>query len=391
MVLEKPIKFYFLTILSCLLCFVQAFAQSVKKTSVVKKEEQYLHKVNIQDHIERTNIYSYSKKRVKFKTKYFSSKIKKYDVFLVLNDEQNSILAEIVVVKLSKRKTIAYAKKSRIAGDLKLRQLVGKNLIRLEDLKQVLGNVLMFRSNPIARLGLFGHSFISSAANVAIGNNLNPKVLAFGGVVELFVPKSKQITWLNWIGLRYAASKQNEAKINIKTSKSETEQAAIFTGNTSGAELIFQPWFEYSIIYHVSLAYGISTNLEDKIAFEGGEFNDEIAFILSRKYSHFTLELALNPIHNIYAGISANVVGSQKFTVTDTLSQETEEGLWSTSRFALWASTTIDLGFDTKIGFSYDLIRREDKTENHETIGSGVDQQIVDWEQKVEIGVIYAP
>ncbi|NRA44170.1 MAG: hypothetical protein HRU09_04335 [Oligoflexales bacterium] len=389
--LKKSAKFVLFLILTALAYSPRVYAQSVPKPSNTKKEEPYLHKVNIEDHIERTNIYSYSKKRIKFKTKDFSSKVSKYDVFLVLNDELNAILAEVVVVKLSKRKTTAYAKKSRIAGDLKLRELVGKKIIRVADLKQVLGSLLMFRSNPVAQLGLFGHSFISSAANVATGNNLNPQVLAFGASIEAFIPKSDEISWLNWFGLRYSLSQQNEAKINIKTSKSEMEQSAVFTGDSSSTELIVQPWFEYSWIYHVSLVYGISTQTEDKITFEGGELNDEIALVLARDHTHYTLELAFNPIHNIYAGFSAKSVGSQKFTVTDSLSGQKEDGLWSATYFAFWASTTVAIGFDTKLSFRYDLTRREDITSDHAAIGSGNDQQIVDWEQKVEIGVIYAP
>ena len=370
---------------------MEAFAQTTEKTVKLKKEEPYLHKVTIQDHIERTNIYSYSKKIIKFKTKDFSTKVKRYDVFLVLNDEQNAIIAELVVVRLSKKKTTAWAKKSRIAGDLKLRQLVGKNLIRVEDLKDALGDLLLFRSNPIAKFGLFGHSFINSAANVATGNTLNPKVLAFGGTLELFIPKSNQVSWLNWLGLRASASQQNEAKINIKTSRSESEQAATFSGTRSSVELVFQPWFEHSWFYYVSLAYGAVNNFEDKVSFEGGEFNEEISFALARKFTHFALELALNPIHNIFAGISAKIAGSQKFNVTDSLNEETEEGVWSSSHFGIWTSTTIALRPDTKISFSYELARREDKTEDHPAIGSGIDQQIVDWEQIVEIGVFYAP
>lgn len=364
--------------------FGNLFAQS-------KKDEPYLHQVSIGNQIEMADIYSFSKNRIKFKTKDFSSRVRKYDVFLVLNDDLNAILAEVVVVKLSKRKTIAYAKKSRIAGNLKLRQLVGKKLMRVEDLKQALGSILLFRSNPLAHLNLFGHSFISSAANVLTGNNLNPKILAFGANLKAFFPKSKHISWLNWFGLRYTMAQQQKANIKIKTSKTEIEQSAFFTGDSASTELIVQPWFEYSILYYLSLFYGISNKISEEIAFEGGEISDEISLVMEREYQHIGLEIAFNPIHNIYAGFLGKNIGEHSFGVTDTLNDEKQQGLWSATYFSFWAATTVAIAFNTKLSFRYNLIRREDVTSEQQTIGSGNGQKIIDWEQKVEIGVVYAP
>ena len=357
------------------------------------KSETLLYKISMGENTERSKIYNYSKKRFKFTTGEFKEPVKKFSVFLVVNDSMDGVLAEIVVVKTKRRKKIAYAKKSRIVDNVKLIDLVGKTVIRLEDLGNVMGSVRTYRRNPLLDVQLIGGSSVLSSANVATGIDLTPQILTTGASLTIFAPRSSEIEWLNWLGFRYKLTKILESNIKIRTSKSNTVQDTIFSGERKNMEILFQPWFPDWWIYQFTFIYGMKQEKTEKMSFvdENSSTEDQITLTTQQSAGYFGMGLAFNPVHNLYGGLMMKSMGAQEYKVIDSSSEQEKVGKWGETRIGAWGAWVHAMSYELKFSMRFDIELRQDRISDSPEIGSGKDHIINDWERSVQLGVHYAP
>ena len=367
--------------------------------SVEKKENKFkgsvLYKISLKDGVERSRVYNYSKKRLKFKTNAFKGRVERYNIFLVLNDNLTGVLAEIVVVKVRKSRKIAYAKGSRSIEGLKLIDLVGRTVIRLDDLSDVIGNLREYRRNPLLSLDLIGRSFILSSANVATGIRLNPQVLSTGFKAEMFLPRSSELSWLNWIGFRYQSEQVIKGNINITTAKSNSVQQVIFSRKINNTEIILRPWFSDWIIYQMYFIYGIKQERNELIEFKvdgTSEDSDNIINMnLSQDAEYFSMGAAINPVHNLYGGVDYKFLSPQPYRVSQSDIEEEKTGMWRESRLGIWVSWIQSINMKLKISLRCEIGLRQDEISDSSEIGSGRNHSISDWERSLLIGLQYAP
>lgn len=369
------------------------------RTDRSDKEEKasghILYKVSLEKETERSKIYNYSKKRFKFKTDVFKDLVKKYHVFLVLNDQLDAVLAEIVVVKMKRSKQIAYAKSSRMADGVKQIDLVGKTVIRLDDLGHVMGSVNTYRRNPLFEIDIFGTSSIMSSANVATGIELTPQVLSTGLQAQIFIPASSGSEWMNWFGVRYKFAKILDSELTLRTAKNNREQKVIFSGDRKNLEVVFQPWFSEWWLYHVSFIYGLSQKKQDVISFENTQDSAteeyDSVMTVDQDASYLGLGIAFNPVHNLYGGIRVMELSSQDFTVKESTSEESKIGKWSERKMGAWFSWIHAIDYELKLSMRFNIDLRQDQISESYNIGSGRNHSITDWERSVLFGVHYAP
>lgn len=389
----KSLRIFFLLVICRWTCGTNLYANGQEESKSAKNSEQQeiLYNVNLDETIERGQISGKQKTRLKFSTKSFSKKVKKYDVFLVLNDELKGVLAEIVVGKISSKKKLAYAKVVRSAS-VPINSLVKKTIIRLEDLRTVIGNAQIFRSNPIVHLGVGRSSSVMSAANVLTGAKINPIVLSTNYYLEIFAPKSSGIEWLNWLGFRVISSSYTSTTLDLRQARSNTTQNATITGSNMSAELVFQPWFEAFFIHRTAIVIGFMNNVKENVHFSENQLEDsQTDLSLSRKFSSYGFDLGLNPIPNIYTGVLFRNASSHEFTVTDSSLPEQElTGKWQSTTISFYGQLTQGISESFKINVRVVVANRTDRITDAPEIGSGTEHKISDWGSAIEFGLVYA-
>ena len=357
----------------------------------------YFYKVTLSAGMERGKVQSKvrRKRRIRFKIKPFAGKVKKYQVFLVLDAKESAVVAETVVTRLRKKSGLAMARVVRLADGYKVKDLTDKTLIRLEDLRESMGNSLLFRENPLVHAGYRRSSFLFSAANVATGASINPLALSSAFYVEGFLPKAADLTWLNWLGVRFIQESVSPATLRLRRATNDRTEEATLAGNRSKFDLVLQPWFDRFFLYHLALVVGIYHRHVDTLTVGDPAGDGTLIFEQRRSFTSLGLQVAFNPTPKLYAGVAweqalSHTVSVAELTPSGALVSE-GFGRWQNQQLRFWGQVLQPVSDGFKAHARLILNRSTDTISDAASIGSGDDHSIVDWGVAVEVGLVYAP
>lgn len=363
--------------------------QNIANETIDEGKNDYLFSVTLDDSIQQGKIHGKFKKKLKFKTSAFTEKVKKYRVFLVLDSKAKNVLAEIVVTKVKRKKALAYAKIIRKSPSIKIDQLIDKAIIKLDDLKKVLGNSNIFRENLTVGLGLSRSSFVLPSANILTGNDLNIVNLSTGLNLDLFVPKNPTIDWLNWLGLNLQHHKFSPSYIVLQRTNAASSERATTSGERSHLNLVVQPYFREYLFYKYTFL--ISPINIEKSQLEIEQVDGSIqTYKLERKYISLGLGFSFNPMPKIYAGMLINYHLSHSFSATSSDGNQSS-GKWQGSNVKLWGQILYPISNTFKLNIKGHMDRHEDAISDAIDIGSGKNHYIADWSTTLLIGIAYVP
>lgn len=365
----------------------------VTKPKKIEDDEEdigpILYEVALDATIESAEIEKKHKKRLMFRTNSFRKKVRKYSIFLVLNTDRTGVLAELVVTRNFSKSKTAYAKVTRIVQGLKSADLVGKALIRFQDLKRVLGNTKIFHENPILGLNLERSSFVMSSVNVITQSKLNPIAYSTGANLRIFVPYWEGREWVNWFGMRLRYHQNSPETINFRLPNETVTRNGILGGTWANAELLIQPWFRVNWIHHIALGIGITTS-EDQLLLDE-EVSEKQTYKTVVTHPTVRLGLLFNPAFNFYLGTQYSHRFASNFKV-ELDSEMLLEGKWASSTLHIFGQILQPVSQALKIEGKVVFSKRDDsvETEASDQIAS-IEQFVSDWGYTLSLGIIYSP
>ena len=354
-----------------------------------------LYKVALDEEIQRSKVTKRvsKKKLVHFLSKPFTDRIKKYEVFLVLDEKESGVIAEIAIKKKPKKKQKKIlARVIRMADVVTVNDLVERTVVRLTDLEQIIENSTIFRSNPSINLGMADYSRIDTAVNALTSAIVNPVVTGTGFYLEAFAPEVTGGRWVNWLGLRYSQLTQNESTIDIKSVRQESTQTGVITSSSSHAEIVFRPWFRDFFIHRVALFYGVLNKSQTDLALQPSALIKESTLLsLSRSWTSMGGEISINPTPVLYIGMIFSMSSGSLFEVLDSSTpDQIYSGNWDQNHLITYISVNIPLYLSLKASLSLILDRREDTIYNLNDFGNQPEFSVTDFSSMIKFGVIYS-
>ncbi|NRA44171.1 MAG: hypothetical protein HRU09_04340 [Oligoflexales bacterium] len=372
-----------------------ASGKTKKKSKIKDKKDDsdeedagdILYEVTLDSSIENSTIYKKHKKRLIFKTDSFTEKVRKYSIFLVLNQDKTGVIAELVVTRVRRKKKKAYARVTRIVDGLKTKDLVKNVVIRFHDLKKVLGNTRIFHENPIAGLSLERASFVMSSVNAITQSQLNPIAYSTGANLQLFIPYWESLEWANWFGLRLRFHQNSAESVNFRLPAETVTRDGVLGGSWSNVELLIQPWFRWDWIHHVTLGLGIMNN-EDQLTVDEGE---KLTYLTTYAPPTIRLGFVFNPAFNFFLGAEYTHLVSSAYQVKLN-SEDHLKGKWGASTINTFGQILQPVSQSFKVDGKVSFTKRDDliQTESAND-GESLDQTVSDWGYTLSFGFVYSP
>ncbi|MFK7826215.1 MAG: hypothetical protein AB8G05_18830 [Oligoflexales bacterium] len=362
-----------------------------KKRKKEKKKNvgTILYEVTLDSSVENSTIYKKYKKKMIFKTESFTEKVKKYSIFLVLNEEKTGVIAELVVTKVRNKKKKAYARVTRIIKGLKKKDLVNKIVIRFYDLKKVLGNNRIFHENSIVGLAIERASYVMPSINAVTQSKQNAIAYSTGASIKAFMPVWQGLEWVNWFGLRGRYHQNSTENINFRLPAETVTRNGSIGGSWSSIELLVQPWFRVDWIHHVTLGIGV-INSEEQLNVEQ-ESDAKTTYLTTFSPSSVHLGFTFNPAFNFFLGARYTHIPPSPFKVKLN-SDDSLEGNWGVSMLHTFGQILQPVSENFKIDGIVSFTKRDDLIKT-KTIGESefLEQKVSDWGYTLSIGVVYSP
>ena len=372
-----------------------SFGSTNKESNSSSKPVNYLYEVSLNDSIEVGKIVRKYKKKLIFKTNKFKSNVKRYDIFLILNEEKSGVIAEIVVTRVKKKRKKAYAKINRVAPSFRLSHLVGKPLVKMEDLRHIMGNTRIFAENPIVSIRYIQTSLIAFSVNQITESHPNHVVYSSGANLEFFLPRFSQMEWLNWFGLSYQLEHIADTKKFLRLPEIKKTDEAIFSSNRQNISLLFQPIFREMWVRRIFMRLGADNLHKDKLAIIGNDEGTKKKYRIKIEFKDLELGFMINPVFNIFAGLSWNSsfngTMAQKYFSGGESPVFDEIGNYSYSKISIimqiFQPIYPTLRIDARVFF--DRIFEKFIPDNRGSDFSGAN--IVDWRFSMIFGVSWSP
>ena len=361
--------------------------KAVKEEDEEEDSGEILYEVTLDSSIENSTIYKKYKSKLIFKTGDFTEKVRKYSIFLVLNQDKTGVIAELVVTKVKKKKKKAYARVTRIVDGIKSKDLVKNVVIRFHDLKKVLGNTRIFHENPVAGIVLERSSFVMSSVNAITNSQLNPIAYSTGASFRLFVPYMESLEWVNWFGLRARIHQNSAESINFRLPTETVTRNGTLGGSWSSYELLVQPWFRVDWIHHVTFGIGVM-NSEDQLTSEEGE---KLSYLSTFAPSTVRLGLIFNPAFNFFLGAEYTHVLTSPFEVKLN-SEDHIKGQWGASLLNTFGQILQPISQAFKIDGKVSFTKRDDVIQiESANEAESSEQSVSDWGYTLSLGIVYSP
>ena len=367
--------------------------KSTKKVKAKKDKKQeideILYEVSLDSSIENSTIYKKYKRKMIFKTDNFTEKVKKYSIFLVLNEDKTGVIAELVVTKVRKKKKKVYARVTRIVKGLKKKDLVNKIVIRFYDLKKVLGNTRIFHENGVASLALQRDSYVMPSINAITQSQLNPIAYSTGASLKAFLPIFAGLNWTNWIGIRGRFHQNTAERINFRLPAETVTRNGSLGGTWSSFELLVQPWFRVEWIHHLTFGLGI-TNYQEQLNVDP-EGDQKLAYQTIFSPPSIRLGFTFNPVFNFFLGAQYTHVPASPFE-TKLNSEPSFKGNWAVSMLETFGQILQPVSEILKINGKVSFTKRDDLIAieglNEE---DKLEQKVSDWGYSLSLGIVYSP
>ena len=378
-----------------ILCLILPVCRASMLAAEEGAHKNPLYSVALADNILKSKVFKRvrQKKIVYFYGRSFPGRIKKFEVFLVLDRAEKGVIAEIAVrTKPKRRQKRIQARVIRMARAVRVADLVGKTLVRLEDLRNIIHDNHFFGHNPSLNFGFLYYSQTNSAVNPLAGASLNPRVNGFGFYVEAFTPQVHGGQWVNWLGLRYKSLTQTASTIDIKSVNQQATQPGKLNSESRSAEVVIRPWFNNFFIHRAAIFYGFLNQHKTMLHLDQSVFiNEANELRLSRSFASFGTELEIRPAGPLHMGLRVTMINGSVFKIYDSTTPGKQyEGNWDQMHITGYLAVYLPLYKQLIGSISIDMDRREDTIYNLKDYGRVEEFSSADFSFLIKTGIFFS-
>jgi hypothetical protein len=186
-------------------------------------------------------------------------------------------------------------------------------------------------SNPLFELLVTGTSEESTGLRYLSGSELTPQVTYLGLQLTLFAPQLKDLSWLNWFGLRLHQRQYSDYQIKIVRSKTEDNQIVKLSGQQLDLALLLRLNFASRWLSYAGLRYNLQLTENEQANLSATDLDQGAEFTLRRQQSGLGFEIGANLLANFFLELAYAHPLQGKQEAKDALTQNTAPGSWKRS------------------------------------------------------------
>lgn len=258
------------------------------------------------------------------------------DIFLVLNQTNDGVTARIRCVKISATGLIL-ADLEELGRGVTTRVLRNAIVIKgvdarpftevfahgplsLEDLVEAGSDERLFRRslNPSGFLavGAFGQRL--SGVNYLLGTDLDTMTVSQWLHAEVYVPRVRFATWLNWFGLELDLLNRAKGNAQTRGAESGATQSIAYEASASTLSVAMRPTFSSKWVSRIGFLVGVWRRDEERVAVGQDVFGiSGSRLTLRRQGFTYRLQAETQPATNLVFGIDALLPVKQQMTLED--------------------------------------------------------------------------
>lgn len=165
-------------------------------------------------------------------------------------------------------------------------------------------------------------------ANFITGVDLNPVATELGVEAQAFLPTFAKHEWLNWFGIVFDYQRIKQFNLTLVKAKSDITQSTTMSGSALEVGLAIRPTLKNRVVSRVGLQLFpyISRTEQMKIAAAGKDPGENLTVL--KKIWGLSTEVESNPFGNFLVQWTFDMRLSQSFSVKDSISSFTANGIW---------------------------------------------------------------